>query len=157
METQLIKNQQETTKITHILVVGNQDWIDRQDFLKELEKEYSIQYLTTYKEASKRLWHNSYDLLIIENRFCKQHSIDLTTYSYARSKPSIILCQNKMVKLYYDLWKKFSRIVKVCATLKKLMFTLVEDDSSLISNIKKIVSNSYDYQQQINAQIEARW
>lgn len=157
MENQLIKNQQENKKVIHILVVGNQEWIDRQNFLKELGKEYSLQYLTTYIEASKRLWHNNYDLLIIENRFCKQHSIDLTQCSYARSKPSIILCQNVMVKLYYDLWKKFSKITKVCATLKKLMFTIVQSDNSLISDIKKIVTGNYNYQERINAQIEARW
>lgn len=157
MENQLENKQQETKKLAHILVVGNQQWIDNQEFLKKLEQDYDVQYLTTYREASERLWHNSYDLLIIENRFCKQHSIDLTEYSYARSKPSIILCQNILIKWYYDFWKKFSRIAKICATLKKLMFTIVQTDKSLLYDINKIISRNYSYQDKIDAQIEARW
>ena len=110
METQNVKtaplNEEQRSVIKgpklHILIIGNGEWIKKHDaFLKDLSADFELQYITNIDEALQRLWHNSYDLLIIEHKFCKQNTIDLTKYSYARSKPSIIVCQNMFVELYY--------------------------------------------------------
>lgn len=157
-----IENQKEKTNnnvgnlpTLNILVVGNQNWIKKhKKFFDELKNYYKIQYLTTIADATQRLWHNSYDILLIEHKFCKENTIDLTSYSYARSKPSIILCQNVFVKLYYDLWKKFSGMAKICNTIRRLMFVIVQkDDSNLLYHVNRIASHKYRYQAQVSNQI----
>lgn len=159
METENLKdetnNNVKECPTLKILVVGNQGWIKKhKKFFDELKDYYKIQYLTTIAEATQRLWHNSYDLLLIEHKFCKENTIDLTTYSYARSKPSIILCQNMFVKLYYDFWKKFSGMAKICNTIRRLMFVIVyKDDHNLLFHINKIASHKYRYQNQVTNQI----
>lgn len=142
----------------NILVVGDQTWIkSHQDLIKILQKSYTLEYKIKIKDALQRLWHNSYDILLIDQEFVKRHTIDLTRMAYARSKPSIILCKGVISSTYYKLWKRFSKMSKACPTMKQLMFP-VEDikGPELLQLINKVALSSHqglNLTQQINLEI----
>lgn len=144
--------------ILNILVVGNQEWIDKhKNLIKVLQKSYTIEYKTEIKAALERLWHNSYDILLIDQEFVKEHTIDLTKLAYARSKPSVILCKNFFTAAYFNLWKKFSKMTKTCKTMRQLMFPIEEDRQDLAHFINKIALVSHqgmNLTQQINIEIK---
>ena len=77
----------------NILIIGNQDWYNTiQPILAELTEKYTTEYINDIDAANKRLWHNSYDILLLEEKFSRENTINLTKMSYAMSRPSIILC-----------------------------------------------------------------
>ena len=146
-------------KILNILVVGNQEWINgHKDLIKILQKSYTIEYKTQIKDALERLWHNSYDILLIDQEFVKQHTIDLTRLAYARSKPSVILCNNIFTSMYYKLWKKFSKVTKTCKTMRQLMFPIQDDGGPdvvhFINKIALVSHQGLNLTQQINLEIK---
>ncbi len=144
--------------VLNILVVGDQQWINKhQKLIKILEKTYTIEYKTEINDALERLWHNSYDILLIEHQFVKKYTIDLTKLAYARSKPSVILCQNGLTSMYYNLWKKFSKLTKTCKTMKKLMYPIQQNRDDLVHFINRIALLSHkgmNLTQQINIEIK---
>lgn len=110
-------------KRTNILVIGNKKWFDKnRTFFEKLQLKYGVEYINDSQKALNRLWHNSYDILIIEQKFCKENTLKLSKSAYARSKPSIILCSNIFVEMLYKIWKGFSNYTNICQTMKKLMF-----------------------------------
>lgn len=143
----------------NILVVGDQVWIkSHQDLIKILQKSYTIEYKTKIKDALQRLWHNSYDILLIDQNFVKNHTIDLTRMAYARSKPSVILCNNVISSTYYKLWKRFSKMAKACPSMKQLMYP-IEDVSgpevpNIINKIALMSHQGMNLTQQINLEIK---
>lgn len=145
--------------VLNILVVGDQDWIDKhQKLLRILKKSYTLEFKTGIKQALERLWHNSYDILLIDHQFVKQHTIDLTKLAYARSKPSVILCKSIFTTTYFNLWKKFSKMTKTCKTMRQLMFPLQDKKGpEIIHFINKIALVSHrgmNLTQQINIEIK---
>lgn len=144
--------------ILNILIVGDKEWIEKhQNLIKVLEKTYTLEYKTEIKDALERLWHNSYDILLIEHEFVKRYTIDLTKLAYARSKPSVILCQNIITSTYFNLWKKFSKMTKTCKTMKKLMFPVQQNRDDLVHFINKIAllsHNGMNLTQQINLEVK---
>ena len=152
-------NEQSNQPILNILVVGNQEWIDKhQDLIKILKKSYTIEYKTQIKDALERLWHNSYDILLIDHQFVKQHTIDLTRLAYARSKPSVILCKNIFSTIYFKLWKKYSKVTKTCKTMRQLMFPILDEQSPqvvhFINKIALVSHQGMNLTQQINIEIK---
>ena len=147
------------TPVLNILVVGDQEWINKhKDLIKILQKSYTLEYKTKIKDALERLWHNSYDILLIDQEFVNKYTIDLTKLAYARSKPSVILCNNILTTAYYKLWKKFSKMTKTCRTMRQLMFPIKDEKSpEIVHFINKIALVSHqgmNLTQQINIEIK---
>ena len=145
--------------ILNILVVGDEEWIkDHQDLIKILKKSYTLEYKTEIKDALQRLWHNSYDILLIDQEFVKHYTIDLTKLAYARSKPSVIMCKDIFTTAYYKLWKKFSKMTKTCKTMRQLMFPIQDEKSPevvhFINKIALVSHQGMNLTQQINLEIK---
>lgn len=139
----------------HILIIGNDQWYSQHSsFFKKLQDKYSLEYIKDIHEASQRLWHNSYDMLLIEQKFCKENTIKLSKLSYARSKPSIILCNNLFMELIYKIWKRFSKFCRICSTMRKLMFIYYNINKQLIRNIDNIANTHYQYRDSITLEIK---
>lgn len=109
-----------------------------------LTEQYTVEYINDITIANKRLWHNSYDILLLEEQFSKDHTLKLSKMSYAMSRPSIILCNNA-VKLYmYKLWKHLSNWTNRFITSKKLIFFIRNNDSNILSVISDL-ANHHQY------------
>lgn len=106
-----------------LLVIGNKTWYDKlYPILLHLNEHYTIEYISDINTAKQRLWHNSYDILLLEEDFSKTNTIELTKMSYAMSRPSIIICKNKFKLFFYFIWKHFGDFTSRFITSKKLIF-----------------------------------
>lgn len=106
----------------NLLVIGNNPWYN--DFIKVLsglDEKYTIEYIGNIHEANQRLWHNSYDILLLEEEFSKEYTIQLSKMSYAMSRPSIILCKQPKL-FFYNIWKKISNFTNTFITSKQLIY-----------------------------------
>lgn len=141
-------------KKLNILIIGNVKWFNHHlYFFNNLQNKYNIQFIKNIQEANERLWHNNYDMLIIEQDFCKKYTINLSQLSYARSKPSIILCDDFLTQCIFKLWKKFSSLTKSCPTMKKLTYIYYSLDDNLIEQIDRIANLNHDYRNKITKEI----
>lgn len=141
-------------KKVNILVIGEQKWqVEHKLFFSKLHQLYTVQYISDVQQAMQRLWHNSYDMLLIQQQFCKQNSIKLSQLSYARSKPSIILCNSIVMQWFYKFWKRFNRFTKVCASIRKLMYVYRSVNKNLLQQINTIANSEHNHRDVISLQI----
>lgn len=145
----------ETFNKINILVVGDNKWYNQHlHFFKNLQKKYNIEYIFNIQQANERLWHNNYDMLLIDQDFCKRYTINLSQLSYARSKPSIILCDCFITQCLFKLWKKFSALTRDCPTMKKLTYIYSNINDNLINQIDRIVNLNHNYRNIITKEIK---
>lgn len=112
-------------KTINLLIIGNKEWYEVfSSVLHNLDNDYTIEYISDINVAKQRLWRNSYDILLLEENFSKENTIDLTKMSYAMSRPSIIICDNKIKLWLYWIWKHFSDFTSKFITAKKLIYFL---------------------------------
>lgn len=142
--------------IINLLVVGHKSWYNRfiQD-LKILPDDYTVEYISDINAANARLWHNSYDILLLEEQFSKEHTIKLSQMSYAMSRPSIILCKNQFKLFSYNIWKALSKFTNSFITSKKLIFFRNERDKRLINFINEL-ANHHQFFDIITQEIDAQ-
>ena len=108
-----------------ILAIGNIEFINSLNsiFLSKVIDHYGIETISDEKMALKRLNHNSYDILLLEDNFSKFNTIRLSTMAYAMSRPTIIICNSYFKQLYYTIfWKYFSKFCRRFKTSRKLIF-----------------------------------
>lgn len=144
----------EQIKKLNLLIIGNQDWYKQ--FISSisiLTETYNIEYISDIKQANARLWHNSYDILLLEQKFSNDHTIKLTKMSYAMSRPSIIFCNNKLTLICYKLWKHLSSFTNKFSTSKKLIYFLKNHDKQTIKFINDL-SQHHQYLDIISKEIQ---
>lgn len=144
----------ESHKKLNLLIIGNQTWYNQ--FISDIDiltKTYNIEYISDINQANKRLWHNSYDILLLEEKFSNEHTIKLTKMSYAMSRPSIIFCNNTIKLLSYKLWKHLSDFTNKFKTSKKLIFFLKNKDKQTVSFINTL-SHNHQYLDIITKEIQ---
>jgi hypothetical protein len=120
----------------NLLVIGNKDWYESLlTILCGLDEVYTVEFISDIYEANARLWHNSYDILLLEEEFSKKYTIQLSKMSYAMSRPSIILCKNIFKILLYKFWKKFSKFTNKFVTSRQMIFFARTEDKDLLNTI----------------------
>jgi hypothetical protein len=132
----------ETSKI-NILVIGTVEWYkDFAAILSNLTTNFTIEFICDIQKARARLWHNSYDILIIEEKFTKKHTIKLSKMAYAMSRPSIVICNNIIKNISYNCWKYMSKFTNTCETSKKLIHFMFPN-----KNVIRYVDNLANHHQ----------
>lgn len=134
-----------------LLIIGNKDWCTSYSQQFKDQTKYSYQTISNFKDALKRLQHNSYDILLLQQNYFKYNSIRLSQLSYAMSRPSIILCNSYLKFLIYNFWKKFSDWTNKYSTSKKLIHIKMID-SKINKYLLKLL-HQHDMIKQISEQI----
>lgn len=146
------------TEKIRILAIGNNKFINSlsQIFLAKLESAYVLETITDEKTALKRLNHNSYDVLLLQDKFSKYNTIRLSTMAYAMSRPTIIICNSILKQFYYSiLWKHFSKFTRRFKTSKQLIFFSM-NNSNHSKLIEYLAENHLQYFNIINSEISAK-
>lgn len=139
-------------KKINLLIIGNNLWCINLVNNLNNNQLYNIQYIYTYKDAIKRLRHNSYDILLLQQDYFNYSSIELSKLSYAMSRPSIILCSSIFKLIIYQLWKYTSQWTNTFTISKELIHFKKLNYKYLDKYIQKIVIHT-DYIKQITEQI----
>lgn len=106
-----------------LLLIGDKEWCNRLQYkVKALNANFTYEVISDVEEANQRLDHNSYDVLIISEKFTKKHSIHLTKKAYAMSRPTFVICDSFLINIKYKTWKFFSKFTRTYKTYKKLVF-----------------------------------
>lgn len=139
-------------KKINLLIIGNNLWCI--NLVNNLNNNdlYNIQYIYTYKDAIKRLRHNSYDILLLQQEYFNYSSIQLSKLSYAMSRPSIILCSSFFKLIIYQVWKNTSQWTNKYSISKQLIHFKKINYKTLCTYIQKI-ANHKDYIKEITNQI----
>ena len=138
-----------------ILAIGKIEFINSLNsiFLSKVIDYYGIETISDEKTALKRLNHNSYDILLLEDNFSKFNTIRLSTMAYAMSRPTIIICNSYFKQLYYTIfWKYFSKFCRKFKTSRKLIF-FTKNNSKHAEMVEYLAKNHLQYFQQINDEI----
>ncbi len=121
----------------NILVVGSTKWFNtfKEHFKnKPTHPNYKFEFISKLNDAIARLDHNSYDVLIIEDDYIKDNSIQLSKKAYAMSRPTIILCSSFIRYILYLLWKTFDDWPNTFTISKKMIFIKKMNDLSILDN-----------------------
>lgn len=143
-------------KHINLLVIGNKEWYNSLlTILHNLNEIYTVEYISDIRQANARLWHNSYDILLLEEKFSEAYTIDLSKMSYAMSRPSIILCNNLFKVFCYKLWKKFSIFTNKFTTAQKMIFFAKNNDNTLLDTISDL-AHHHQYFELITSEIHSK-
>lgn len=130
---------EKNVKKVNLLIIGNNIWcIDLVNRLK-LQEKYNIQYIYNYRAAIKRLRHNSYDVLLLQQQYFNYNSVELSKLSYAMSRPSIILCKSYFKMFIYWIWKHTSQWANKHTIAKEIIHFKYLNYKSLDNYIEKIL------------------
>ena len=141
----------------NLLIIGNKDWYESLlDILCDLDEVYTIEFISDIYEANARLWHNSYDILLLEEDFSKKYTIQLSKMSYAMSRPSIILCKNIFKIFFYKLWKTFSKFTNKFLTSRQMILFAKADDKDLLNTISDL-AHHHEYFDVITREINSNF
>lgn len=120
----------------NILAIGSVEWYKSfSTRYAGVSKHYKFEFISNLNNAISRLDHNSYDVLVIEDDFIKNHSIILSKKAYAMSRPTIILCSSLLRYISYILWKKFDAWPNKFTISKDMIFIKFSNDLSILDNI----------------------
>lgn len=139
-----------------ILIIGDEFWISSFDekILKKSNLNYSLEKISNINDAIVRLDHNSYDILLIQESFKRKNTLYLTKMAYAMTRPSIIICNNFIIKFAYVFWKIFSSFTKKYK-ISKEMINVNLNNKSIINKISYLAKNHLQYFDKINAEISS--
>lgn len=138
-------NEQQTKYDIKLLVIGTENWLtDFQTITNNLSISYHIQFISDITIAQQRLWHNSYDILIIEEQFTHKYTIDLSKMAYAMFRPSIVICNSIFKILKYKLWHFLSKFSNKYKTFKKINSYIKLTEKDIISLIEYYHNNKCD-------------
>lgn len=114
-----------------LLIIGKQSWCKDYQHNFSNNQKYKCQYIFDYQEALHRLQHNSYDVLLLQEKYFDYKSINLSQLSYAMSRPSVILCSSYFRYFLYKLWRKYSSWTNKYQISKKLIHIKMINDNNL--------------------------
>ena len=141
--------------IYRILIIGSEKFQSdlRSKYLsKMMSFKFTLETITDEKEALKRLNHNSYDLLLLEDNFSKYSTLRLATMAYAMSRPTIIICKSIFKEFYYFIWKHFSKFsIRFKISRKLIYFSLMNSRNSKL--MLRLIKNHLQYFDMINKEI----
>lgn len=122
-----------------LLLIGDKEWCNRlQHKINVFNINFIYEIISDVNEANERLDHNSYDVLVISEKFTKKYSIHLSKKAYAMSRPTFIICDSLLTNIKYTLWKFFSKFSRTYKTYKKLVFFSLDlPKLSLVENLGK--------------------
>lgn len=148
-------NENQEIQIYRILIIGNENFQNKLKSIyltKSLTCQYTVESVIDESDALKRLNHNSYDLLLLQDNFTKFGSVRLATMAYAMSRPTIIICETFLKEFYYFIWKHFSKFSHRFKTSRKLIyFSLLKSNKSKL--ILFLIKNHLEYFDEINREI----
>lgn len=148
-------------KTVRVLIIGKSKWLsDTKKLLSETqdssEDSYQIETIDDEDDARGRLSHNSYDILIIHDRFLNVNSIELASMAYAMTRPSIIICSSLISYVKYLFWHFFSKFSRKFKT-SKILISFNYKTKFILKQIKSITSGekaSRNYFDIINNEIK---
>lgn len=128
-----------------LLVIGTKSWLEKLCAITDkLSLIYHIQFISDINQARERLWHNSYDILIIEQQFTKIHTINLSKMAYAMFRPSIVICDNIFKVLKYKFWQLISKFSRKYKTFKTINSYTKLSENNIIMLIEYYHKNKCD-------------
>ena len=105
-----------------ILLIGDAKWTSGiKDFLAAEGDEVHLEILNNELKAKARLEHNSYDVLLLQDRFVGNDTLFLASMAYAMTRPCIIITSSLIRLLGYKLWLRFSVFTNKYKISKKLI------------------------------------
>ena len=141
-------------KKIRILIIGRSLWLNEvKKSFEESSKDYAIEVIEDEDEAISRLTHNSYDILVINEKFSNLNSIELASLAYAMTRPTIITCSNVLSYICYTIWHHFSRFSNRFKTSKKLIYFNYKF-KNINSHIKFLSQNYAQYFNVIKEEIK---
>lgn len=103
----------------NVLLVGRTDWCESMKSLLEAH-HFHVESIDNVPDAEKRLSHNNFGLLVIDDDFCRSKTMRFATLTFALTKPTIIKCStlcrflfNVAMKFNKWLFKRFNMAGKV--------------------------------------------
>lgn len=140
-------------KRLHVLVVGSAEWYKEfSGRYEQLSDTYEFEFISDVSSAKGRLEHNSYDVLIIDSDFIKEHSIQLSKMAYAMSRPVIIVCNSLIKYICQLLWKRYSYWTNRFTISKSMIFFKLKRDLSILDDTS-FFFESHNNLKNISAQI----
>lgn len=136
-----------------ILIIGRSDWITmfKIKTLVKLTSDYSLESISNIIEAKNRLNHNSYDILIIQNSFSKEHTLNLTKFAYAMTRPSIVIYDSIFSLLKAKIKRCFSKFFRKFKLTKNMIYFDIEQNTKTINyKIEYLANNHLQYFNKIN-------
>lgn len=125
--------------VLHVLAIGSQKWyMQFSARYASLTQTYKFEFISDVANANARLDHNSYDVLVIEDAFIKDNSINLFKKAYAMSRPTIIICNSPFRYISYILWKKFDIWPNKFTLAKSMIFIRSKNDLTVLDNIQTL-------------------
>jgi hypothetical protein len=140
-----------------ILIIGNPNWITlfKLKILDNLPSDYHLESISNIIDAKNRLNHNSYDILIIQNSFSKEHTICLAKFAYAMTRPSLIIYNSLLSLLKAKICRLFSKFFNKFKLTHKLIHFETLDNIKLINNkIEYLANNHLQYFDDVNNEFE---
>jgi len=138
-----------------ILIIGKHDWIERlSSKLDKMEETFVIEKIENEDAAVQRLKHNSYNILLIQDQFSKINPIKLASLAYAMTRPSIILCSNRLRYMKFKVWQfcsRFARKFKTSRVLINFNFGSVD----LEKQITTLANDYMNYFDKVNEEIKS--
>ena len=133
-----------------ILVIGKHEWVEK--ISCSLNDSFLIEKIEDEDAAIKRLTHNSYNILLIQDKFSNIDPVRLASLAYAMTRPSIILCSNIFRYYRFKIWhyfSKFSRKFKISKKLINFNYNLIDLEDQIV-----YLSNNYlEYFNKVNEEI----
>lgn len=125
-----------------VLIIGKHDWIECLSCeLDKMKENFIIERIEDENTAIQRLTHNSYNILLIQDKFSKIDPIKLASLAYAMTRPSIIICKSRFKYLKFKTWQFFSRFSRKFKTSR----ILINFNFNLINLKNQMVSLANDY------------
>lgn len=141
----------------NFLIIGHSEWFDSiRGILSDIEIPHTVQFISDLEAAKARLWHNSYDILIMEQKFSKEYTIKLSQMAYAMFRPSIIVCENKWSTLLYKIKHFFLLLQHPYHTFTKINKFTTLDAKSINQLVEYFHFNKLD-KHQIIYQISGKY
>ncbi len=105
-----------------ILLIGDEKWTEGvNDFLKSEDGCYSLEVINDESAAKARLEHNSYDVLLLQDKFVGNDTLFLASMAYAMTRPCIVITDSLIRYAGYLSWLHFSNFTNRYKISKKLI------------------------------------
>lgn len=130
-----------------VLIIGKHKWVENlSEYLNKMDDSFSIEKIEDEDAAIRRLTHNSYNILLIQDKFSKLNPIKLASLAYAMTRPSLIVCSNIFNYVKFLAWHYLSSFSWKFKTSKKLInFNYkFEDLKSKIESLSKDYMNYFN-------------
>lgn len=137
-----------------VLIIGKHDWVESLSCtLDSMKEPFVIEKIEDEDKAVERLTHNSYNILLLQDKFSKVNPIKLASLAYAMTRPSIIVCSSYIKYVKFKVWHHISKFSRIFKTSKKLI-NFNGDITQLERQITTLAENYMEYFDKVNEEIK---